>query len=116
MARVTIDAIFLSQHRARADIASLRADIAQTRRAIAASRELLKRFRQRKIDEALWEVKQHPSVSAFDADILRSVFRDLILEMKAPECQWRNLAQSLVYEFCHCERVEPGLVDWIISK
>ncbi|TPK76110.1 hypothetical protein FJ934_02765 [Mesorhizobium sp. B2-4-12] len=116
LAQTTMDASIVLQRRSRGEIASLRVDIAQTRRAIAASRELLKRFRQRKLDEAITEVEQHPSVSAFDADILRSVFRDLVLEMKAPECQWRALAQSLVYEFCHCERVEPGLVDWIISK
>ncbi|TPM93400.1 hypothetical protein FKO01_53995 [Mesorhizobium sp. B2-3-3] len=111
-----IDATFGSQHRSRADIASLRFDIAQTRRAIAASRDLLKRFRQRKIDEAIREIEQHHPVSAFDADILRKAFQDLVLEMKAPECQWRDLAQTLVYEFTGCERVESGLVDWIIRK
>ncbi|TPK70218.1 hypothetical protein FJ930_19830 [Mesorhizobium sp. B2-4-15] len=115
LAQATMAASILLQRRSRGDIASLRIDIDQTRRAITASRELLKRFRQRKIDGAI-RVTHRPSVSSFDADILRSVFRDLVLEMKAPECQWRDLAQNLVYEFTGCERVEAGLVDWIISK
>ncbi|UCI33557.1 hypothetical protein [Mesorhizobium sp. B4-1-4] len=115
IARAMIDATFISQHRSRAEIASLRFDIDQTRRAIAASRDLLKRLRKRKIDEATRNVERH-HVSAFDADILRNVFHDLALEMKAPEGQWRDLAQSLVYEFTGCERVEAALVDWIIRK
>ncbi|MEI9425034.1 hypothetical protein O7A70_28125 [Mesorhizobium sp. Cs1299R1N1] len=115
IARAVVDASFLSQHHSRAYISSLRGDIAQTRRAIAASHELLKRFRQRKIDEALKDVEQH-RVSAFDADILRKVFKDLVLEMKTPECEWRALAQSLAYEFTGCERVDAALVDWIIRR
>ncbi|KAA3452256.1 hypothetical protein C7I87_02375 [Mesorhizobium sp. SARCC-RB16n] len=53
LARAVVDASFLSQHRSRAYITSIRADIAQIRRAIAASHELLKRHRQPKLDEAL---------------------------------------------------------------
>lgn len=63
MARAMIDASFISQHRSRADITSLRRDIAQTRRAIAASRDLLKQFRQRKTD-ALREAEQHVGSSS----------------------------------------------------
>lgn len=115
MARAAIETSFLLRQRSIAGRAAFRGEIDQSRRAIAASRELLKRFRQRKIDEALREGEQH-RVSAFDADILRKVFQDLVLEMQAPECQWRDLAQTLVCEFTGSERVEAALVDWIIRK
>ncbi|TPM33748.1 hypothetical protein FJ955_03140 [Mesorhizobium sp. B2-2-2] len=114
-AQTMIDATFQLQHRSRADIDSFRRDINETRRAIAASRDLLKRFRQRQMDEAFREVERHP-VSAFDADILRKVFQDLAFEMKTPQSEWRDLAKSLVYEFTGCERIEAGLVDWIITE
>ena len=55
-------------------------------------------------------------VSAFDADILRSAFQELVRETGVPECQWRELAKTLVHEFTGCERVEDCLVDWITSK
>ncbi|TPK99152.1 hypothetical protein FJ934_01480 [Mesorhizobium sp. B2-4-12] len=115
IARAMIDATFISQRRSISDIASIRRDLDQSRRAIAASHDLLKRLRKRKIDEATRNVERH-NVSAFDADILRSVFHDLALEMKAPEGQWRDLAHSLVYEFTGCERIDAALVDWIIRK
>ncbi|KAA3452344.1 hypothetical protein C7I87_02935 [Mesorhizobium sp. SARCC-RB16n] len=115
LAQAVVDASFQSQHRSRAYIASIRGDIAQTRRAIAASHELLKRFRQRNIDEAVREAEWH-RVSAFDADILRNVFKDLVSEGSVSKSEWRNLATSLVYEFTDCERVESALVDWIIKR
>lgn len=115
MAQAAIEASFLRRQGSYAGRAAFRRDMDQSRRAIAASREILKRLRQRKIDEALTDVEQH-RVSAFEADILRKVFQDLALEMKAPEGQWRDLAQSLVYEFTGCERVDAALVDWIIKK
>ncbi|ESY79872.1 hypothetical protein X739_30125 [Mesorhizobium sp. LNHC220B00] len=115
MARAAIETSFLLRQRSIAGRAAFRGEIDQSRRAIAASRELLKRFRQRKMDEALREDEQH-RVSSFDADILRKVFQDLVLEMQAPECQWRDLAQTLVCEFTGSERVEAALVDWIIRK
>ncbi|MEI9416494.1 hypothetical protein [Mesorhizobium sp. Cs1321R2N1] len=115
IARAVVDASFLRRQGSMAGRAAFRRDMDQSRRAIAASREILKRLRQRKIDEAHGDVEQH-RVSAFDADILRKVFRDLVLEMKAPESQWRDLAQSLVHEFTACERVDAALVDWIIRK
>ncbi|TPK49605.1 hypothetical protein FJ492_00470 [Mesorhizobium sp. B2-5-4] len=115
VARAMIDATFVSRHRSISDIASLRRDLDQSRRAVAASRDLLKRLRQRKVDEATRNVEQHP-VSGFDADIVRNVFQKLVLETKAPECRWRGLAQSLVYDFTGCERVDAALLDWIIRK
>ncbi|PBB65210.1 hypothetical protein CK228_28440 [Mesorhizobium sp. WSM4312] len=115
IARAMIDATFVSRHRSISDIAEIRRDLDQSRRAVAASRDLLKRLRQRKIDEATRNVEQHP-VSAFDADILRNVFQKLVLEMKTPECQWRDLAQTLVYDFTGCERVQSGVLDWIVRK
>ncbi|MBZ9739833.1 MULTISPECIES: hypothetical protein [unclassified Mesorhizobium] len=114
-AQAAIESSFLRRQGSMAGRAAFRRDMDQSRRAIAASREVLKRLRQRKIDEAHGDVEQH-RVSAFDADILRKVFQDLVLEMKAPEAQWRDLAQSLVYEFTGCERVETALVDWIIRR
>ncbi|MBZ9974016.1 MULTISPECIES: hypothetical protein [unclassified Mesorhizobium] len=115
IARAMIDATFISRHRSINDIASIRRDLDQSRRAVAASRALLKRLRQRKIDEANRNVEQHP-VSAFDADILRSVFQKLVLETKAQEGQWRDLAQTLVYEFTGCKRLQSGLIDWMVRK
>ncbi|MBZ9798338.1 hypothetical protein [Mesorhizobium sp. ES1-4] len=113
IARAMIDATIILQRRSLTDIALIHSDLDQSRRAIAASRDLLKRFRQRKLDEA---IRQDLRISAFDADILRKAFRELILETNAPETQWRDLARSLVYEFTGCERVQSGLVDWIVRK
>ncbi|MBZ9798877.1 hypothetical protein [Mesorhizobium sp. ES1-4] len=115
MARAAVEASFRLQQGSCAGRAAFRRDLDQSRRAIALSRALLKRLRQRKIDEAHGDVEQH-RVSAFDADILRSAFQDVVLETKAPETQWRDLAQALVYEFTGCERVESGLLDWIVRK
>ncbi|TPK81617.1 hypothetical protein FJ936_27075 [Mesorhizobium sp. B2-4-13] len=115
IARAMIDATFVSRHRSISDIASLRRDLDQSRRAVAASRDLLKRLRQRKIDEGTREVEEH-RVSAFDADILRKVFQDFVMETKTPEREWRNVARSIVYEFTWCERVDAGLLDWIVRK
>ncbi|TPJ97427.1 hypothetical protein FJ872_32125 [Mesorhizobium sp. B2-5-9] len=115
IARAMIDATFVSRHRSISDIASLRRDLDQSRRAVAASRDLLKRLRQRKIGEGTREVEEH-RVSAFDADILRKVFQDFVMETKTPEREWRNVARSIVYEFTGCERVDAGLLDWIVRK
>lgn len=115
IARAMIDATFISQRRSINDIAEIRRDLDQSRLTLAASRDLLKRLRQRKIDEATRKVEQHP-VSGFDADILRTVFQKLVLETKAPECQWRDLAQTLIYEFTGCEQAESALLDWIVRK
>lgn len=48
--------------------------------------------------------------------LLRKVFKDLVFEMKTPEREWRALAQSLVYEFTGCERVDAALIDWIVRR
>ncbi|TPI32407.1 hypothetical protein FJW08_08095 [Mesorhizobium sp. B3-2-1] len=114
IARAVLDASLLLQHHSRAYITSIQGDIAQTRRAIAASQELLKRFRRRKMDEALRDERHR--VSAFHADIVRSVFRNLVSETDVPRCQWRNLARSLIFELTGCERPDAALVDWIIRK
>lgn len=103
MARAAIESSFLLQRSSYAGRIAFRRDMDQSRRAIAASREILKRFRE------------HHRVSAFDADILRSAFRDLVNETGAPESQWRELATSLAHEFTG-ERIEADLVDWIIRK
>ncbi|TPI25771.1 hypothetical protein FJW08_27720 [Mesorhizobium sp. B3-2-1] len=115
VARAMIDASFVSQRRSLSDIASIRRDLDQSRRAIAASRDLLKRLRQRKADEAPREAEKH-RVSAFHADIVRSVFRNLVSETDVPECEWRNLARSLIFELTGCECVDAVLLDWVIRK
>ncbi|MER9840331.1 hypothetical protein NKJ59_03600 [Mesorhizobium australicum] len=121
IARAVLEATFVSrQQQSKAGTAALRQEMDQTRRRIAASRELLKRLRQRHRDDAArgWEDADPApvAVSAFDADIIRKVFHDLVLETGAPECQWRDLATCLVREFTGCERIEADLVDWIVSK
>jgi hypothetical protein len=92
----------------------------KTRKTIQVLRELLKRLRERQRDDTArdWEDADPApvAVSAFQADVLRSAFRELVKETNLPECQWRDIAVSLVYEYTGCERVEARLVDWITSK
>lgn len=120
VARAVIDASFRSRQHSMAGTAAFRRDMDQSRKVIKASRELLKRLRQLHRDDMVqvWEAADSPpvAVSAFDADILRSAFRELVLATGVPECQWRDLAKTLVHEFTGCERVEACLVDWITSK
>ncbi|TPI26618.1 hypothetical protein FJW08_27310 [Mesorhizobium sp. B3-2-1] len=115
LAREAIETSLRLRQSSIARSAAFRGNIDQSRSAIAASRNLLKRLRQRTIDRAAREAEWH-RVSAFDADILRKVFRDLVSERGLPECEWRNLARTLVYEFTGSERAETALVDWIIRN
>ncbi|TPL79106.1 hypothetical protein FJ941_20955 [Mesorhizobium sp. B2-3-13] len=118
MAQAAIEASFLLRHRSIAGKAAFRRDLDHSRRAIAQSRALLERLRRRHRDDTAqaWEDAAPVAVSAFDADILRAVFRDLVREANLPECQWRDLAKNLVSEFTGCERVETGLIEWLIHK
>ncbi|MEI9429749.1 hypothetical protein [Mesorhizobium sp. Cs1299R1N3] len=118
MAQAAIEASFLLRHRSIAGNAAFRRDLDHSRRVIAQSRELLERLRRRHRDDTAqaWEDAAPVAVSAFDADILRAVFRDLVREANLPECQWRDLAKNLVSEFTGCERVETGLIEWLIHK
>ncbi|WP_292140744.1 hypothetical protein, partial [Mesorhizobium sp.] len=100
--------------------ASFRHGMDHSRRAIEASRELLKRLRQRHRDDLArgWEDPDTGpvAVSAFDAEILRSAFRNLVRETGVPACEWRHLAESLVRDYVGCEQIEAGLLDWITHK
>lgn len=118
MARAVIEASLLLRHRSIAGNVAFRREIDHSRHVIAQSRELLKRLRQRQRDDngPAWEDTDPVPISAFDADILRAVFRDLVSEANVPECQWRDLAKSLVQEFTGCELVETGLIEWLIHK
>ncbi|AZO41439.1 hypothetical protein EJ076_10030 [Mesorhizobium sp. M7D.F.Ca.US.005.01.1.1] len=119
-AKAVIEAAALVRQHTMAGTAGFLGDMERSRKSIQTSRDLLRRLRERHRDDMAraWEDTGPVPVvvSAFDADILRSVFRDLILETKVPEAQWRNLARSLVFEFTGCDQTEAGLVDWIISK
>ena len=116
-ARAVIASAFLLQRNSATGTAAFRRDMDQSRKAIQASRELLKRLRLRYRDDMAQlsdDADPRPFVSAFDADILRSVFRTLVRETGVPDCERRDLARTLAYEFTGCERVEACLVDWII--
>ncbi|ESY99192.1 MULTISPECIES: nucleoside/nucleotide kinase family protein [unclassified Mesorhizobium] len=103
-----------------AEPATFRREMDQSRRAIRASRELLERLRQRHRNDMAqsWEDANPATVavSTLQADVLRSAFRCLVRETGAPQCQWRELATSLVRDFTGCERIEAALVDWIVGK
>lgn len=118
--RAVIESAFLLRQHSIARTAAFRRDMDQSRKTIQASRELLKRLRQLHRDDMVqvWEDADPPpvAVSAFDADILRSAFRDLVSETGVPECQWRDLAKTLVREYTGCEQIAAGLVDWIIHN
>ncbi|TPL83306.1 hypothetical protein FJ950_18940 [Mesorhizobium sp. B2-3-14] len=118
VARAAIEASLLLRHRSIAGNIAFRREMDHSRRAIAQSRELLKQLRQRQRDDngQAWEATDPVPVSAFDADILRAVFRDLVSQANVPECQWRDLAKSLVHEFTGCELAETGLIEWLIHK
>lgn len=120
IAGAAIEATFLLRHNSLARGASFRRDMDHTRLVIAGSRELLKGLRLRQRDDAAnaGEDAEPDSVrvSAFDADIIRKVFHDLVSETGMPQRQWRDLAKSLVHEFTGCERIEAGLLEWITSK
>ncbi|MER8672980.1 hypothetical protein [Mesorhizobium sp. M0037] len=113
-------ASLLMWQKSMADPPGFRRDMDKSRLAIRASRELLKRLRHRYSDDVArgWEDADPApvAVSAFQADILRSAFRAIVKERGVPECQWRDLAEALVHDLTECERIEPALVDWIVSK
>ncbi|MCA0055521.1 hypothetical protein FJ959_23080 [Mesorhizobium sp. B2-2-4] len=114
IARAAIEATFLPRR------ATFPRDIDHSRRVLAASRELLKRLRQSHGDDTsrAWEDADPVpfAISAFDADVLRAVFKDLVLGTYAPKCRWRDLAKTLVLEYAGCDQVEVGLLDWITRK
>ncbi|WP_404927169.1 hypothetical protein [Mesorhizobium sp. ORM16] len=118
--RAAIKATILLRQKSIAGTPAFRREIDKTRNAIKASRELLKRLRQRQSEATVrpWEDADPAAiaVSAFDADLLRASFRDLVVEMNLPESQWPGLAKSLVLEYVGCEQVEVGLLGWIIGK
>ncbi|MER8846904.1 hypothetical protein [Mesorhizobium australicum] len=120
VARSVIETSFRLRHHSIAGASAFRRDMDQSRKTIQASRELLKRLGQRHREDVAHgreDADAAPvAVSAFDADIIRKVFHDLVLETGVPECQWRELATSLVHEFTGCERIEADLVDWIIGS
>lgn len=120
IARAAIETSFRLRHHSLAGTASFRRGMDHSRLAIEASRELLKRLRQRHRDDLArgWEDPDPGpvAVSAFDADILRSAFRNLVRETSVPACEWRHLAESLVREYAGCEQVDAGLLDWITHK
>lgn len=118
-AHAVMEDFILSRHRSLVREVGFYEAMSQTRQAIAASREVLRRFRERQGDDTARakNADRGPvAVSAFDADIIRAACRDLIAEMNVPECQWRELARSLVREFVACEETEAGLVDWIVRR
>ncbi|ESY46817.1 hypothetical protein ACYG9Z_27875 [Mesorhizobium sp. RSR380A] len=118
-AHPVMEDFILSRHRSPVREVGFYEAMSQTRQAIATSREVLRRFRERQGDDTprAKNTDRGPvAVSAFDADIIRAACRDLIAEMNVPECQWRELARSLVREFVACEQTEAGLVDWIVRR
>jgi hypothetical protein len=120
-ARAAIKTSSLLQQRSMEGTAAFRNEMDQSRKAVQQSRELLKRLRQRLGDGLARGWQDDPdlapvAVSAFDADILRSAFRELVRERSVPECVWRDLATSLVFEFTGCEQIDVGLLDWITHK
>ncbi|TJV43508.1 MAG: hypothetical protein E5Y02_10325 [Mesorhizobium sp.] len=120
IARAVIENSLFFRGRSIAGRAAFRRDIDQSRNAIKASRELLERLRQRYRDDmaqAPGEDDLAPTrVSAFDADVLRSAFQNLVRDTGVPECEWRGLAECLAREYVGCEQIEVGLLDWITQK
>ncbi|MBZ9921512.1 MULTISPECIES: hypothetical protein [unclassified Mesorhizobium] len=120
IARAAIEATFLLRRHSMVANAAFRRDIDHSRRVLAASRELLKRLRQSHGDDTsrAWaDADPAPfTISAFDADVLRAAFRDLVLGTSVPECQWRDLAKTLVLGYAGCDEVQIGLLDWITRK
>lgn len=74
LARAAIESSFLVRQGSYGGTAAFRRNMDQSRRAIAASRDLLKRLRQRTIDETVKEAEWH-RISAFDADLCAMPFR-----------------------------------------
>ncbi len=122
--RMFIEAARLGVRRTEAEIDELQRTLRSSRHVLEASRKLLRRVREHQTDS---RPKAYPQpvesgekapggVSAFDGDILREVFKKLVLETNVPEDQWRGLAKDLVRELTDCEQVEPALVDWIVHK
>ncbi|WP_292635551.1 hypothetical protein [Mesorhizobium sp.] len=112
VAQAVIATGYLVRHNSMVGTAKFRDDVDRSRRAIEASRELLERLRQRHRDD-MAQGRHDPdvasvSVSAFDADILRSAFRQLVRETSVPECQWRDLARAWYMN-------SPGASRWKLA-
>ncbi|MCA0008581.1 MULTISPECIES: hypothetical protein [unclassified Mesorhizobium] len=122
--RMLVEAARLSVRRTGLEIDELHRSLSFSRKAVEASRQLLKRLHEQQKDrqpgscsEFIGQAAKAPSdISAFDCDILREVFKKLVLETKVPEDKWRDLATSLIVEFTDRKQIEPALINWIIRK
>ena len=56
------------------------------------------------------------TLSAVDAEILKSVFRNEIRDNKTPESEWRALATKLIQSYSGSQSVDPNLLEWIVRR
>ncbi|MDG4899679.1 MULTISPECIES: hypothetical protein [unclassified Mesorhizobium] len=56
------------------------------------------------------------SLSAMDAEIIKSVFHKEVREKKTPESQWRDFAAQLVQSYTGSQFVDPDMLEWIMRK
>ncbi|TGQ16517.1 MULTISPECIES: hypothetical protein [unclassified Mesorhizobium] len=56
------------------------------------------------------------TLSAMDADIIRSAFLKELRESKAPESQWREIALQLIQLYTGQREVDPDTLEWIVRK
>lgn len=55
-------------------------------------------------------------VSAFDCDVIRSAFKNSVIEDGILEDRWRDYAAQMVRDFTGIAKVESDLLDWIMRK
>ena len=56
------------------------------------------------------------TLSAVDAEILKSAFRNEIRDNKTPETEWRALATKLIQLYSGSQSVDPDLLEWIMRE
>ena len=56
------------------------------------------------------------SLSAIDAEIIKSTFQKEVRAKGLPESQWREFAMELVQTYTGAQFVDPDMLEWIIRK
>lgn len=56
------------------------------------------------------------SLSAIDAEIIKSAFHKEVRAKELPESRWREFATELIQTYTGIKFVDPDMLEWIMRK